>query len=424
MGINEQIKEILEEELVTALGCTEPIAVALCSAIARSYTKGDIVDIYCEASINIVKNAAAVVIPETGGRCGVALASALGAVCGDSTQGLEVISMVTPPTLDEALELCESKKCRATIAMIKRPLYIKTTLKTTEDTVVAIIADTHTNLVYLEKNGQVLLDKEHDEVKHAGPPYGVLSLGVIWDFALHAPMEELALIEKAIALNSRLSEEGLKRGYGLQVGRTIAENIEKGVYQKDLCSNAMMYTAAATDARMAGCSYPAMSNSGSGNQGITCTMPVVATAKYLGKDYETMVRATAISNLCTIFIKSHLQRLSAVCGAIGAATGAGCGIVYLLGGGTKEMSAVICNVLGDLAGMFCDGAKGSCGLKVSSAVNAAVQAAVLAMNGLSIGYTEGIVGHTETDTLENYAKLSSEGMCLIDGVIMDIILKK
>lgn len=254
--------------------------------------------------------------------------------------------------------------------------------------------------------------------------YAGLNLKTILEFAAQTPLERLSIVRDAIRTNTAIAKEGLAREYGLQVGRTLSESVDKLMLSNDLATYAMMLASAGSDARMAGSSLPAYSNSGSGNQGITATMPVVAAAEKLGANDEALVRACTVSNLTAIFIKHKLGKLSPVCGAIIAATGAACGIVALMGGGLPQTVSAVKNMLGNVAGMFCDGAKASCALKVSTCANAAVQAAILAMNTHYIKGTDGIVGNTADETVANYCRVLAEGMPQLDQTLLDIIISK
>ena len=428
MTDHEKFLAIMKEQLKPALGCTEPIAVSYCAAVARKEAKGELLKLVCESSVNIIKNAASVIIPGTDGRCGVAMAAGCGAVAGDAELGLEVLKNLKPSDAEKVERLIEEGKIVSALSKNPSKLYVEVELTTTEDKVKAILDDGHTNIVYLEKNGNVLLDKRGEgaasDAKAHKELYSVLSIPSILDFVNSVDLDELTLAKDAIKYNTALAEYGFEHECGLCAGKNLKEMIEKKYLALDMANNASMWAASASDARMAGCSLPAMSNVGSGNQGITCTMPVIATAKFLKADYEKTVRAVALTALVTIYVKNTMDKLAPVCGVVTASEGSSCGIVYLLGGGAKEMEMAVKNVLGSLAGMFCDGAKGSCGLKVSTGANTAVQSALLAMNGHFASRFDGLVGATAEETIANYARLSKEGMCELDNVIMDIILKK
>ena len=246
----------------------------------------------------------------------------------------------------------------------------------------------------------------------------------VWDFANNAPLDDLRFIKEAADINTRISEEGLSGEYGLQVGRSIDKSISKGYLEADLSNEAIRRTTGGTDARMAGCDLPVMSNSGSGNQGITATMPVVAVAEKLKVSEEQLIRALILSHLTSIHIKSSMDRLSALCGASVAATGASCGIVYLMGGSYEHIEYAIKNMVGNVAGMICDGAKNACSLKIASCVSAAVQGALLAINSIGVSNIEGIVEEDIERTIANLVQLSSPGMIETDKVILDIMTHK
>ena len=289
----------------------------------------------------------------------------------------------------------------------------------------AELRDSHDNITRVWKDGALIFGRDTDDAAHGqGDAPWPLSLARVYDFAVHAPLEELSFILEAARMNRSVAEEGLRREYGLGVGRSMDDRIHRNILSDDMATFAIKLTAAAADARMAGVQMAVMSNSGSGNQGITCTMPVVACAVRLGKSDEELVRALIASHLTSIHIKHHLGRLSAHCGAMVAGTAAACGIVLLLGGGLPEMERTIRNMVGDMAGMICDGAKSSCALKVASAVTAGLQAVMLAMDGKSVPGREGIVDDDIEACIANLGRLGSTGMREADKVILDIMLKK
>ena len=419
----EAFLQIMQAEMSPALGCTEPIAVCYAAGVARRHAPGEIHRISCKASVNIIKNVASVAIPGTGGRNGMKLACALGAVKPDIDSKLEILSGLNEAQLEEALALTE--KVSIEQAQVKCALYIEVEIETDQHKARTITQDSHLNTTYLEVDGEVKpmagSGAEADETESL---YADLNLKTILDFASQVPLERLTVVQDAIRTNTAIAKEGLAREYGLQVGRTLSESVDKLMLSNDLATYAMMLASAGSDARMAGSSLPAYSNSGSGNQGITATMPVAAAAEKLGASEEALVRACTISNLVAIFIKHKLGKLSPVCGAIIAATGASCGIVSLMGGALPQTVSAVKNMLGNVAGMFCDGAKASCALKVSTCANAAVQAAILAMNTHFIKGTDGIVGNTADETVANYCRVLAEGMPSLDQTLLDIIISK
>ncbi|NBH76616.1 serine dehydratase subunit alpha family protein [Clostridiaceae bacterium] len=415
--------QIMQAEMSPALGCTEPIAVSYAAGVARRHAPGEIRRISCKASVNIIKNVASVTIPGTGGRNGMKLACALGAAKPDTGSRLEILSGLTEAQLAEALALTE--KVTVEQAQVKCALYIEVEIETDRHTARTITQYSHMNTTYLEVDGAAQdVAGEGAAADESETLYADLNLKTILEFAAQTPLERLSIVRDAIRTNTAIAKEGLAREYGLQVGRTLSESVDKLMLSNDLATYAMMLASAGSDARMAGSSLPAYSNSGSGNQGITATMPVVAAAEKLGANDEALVRACTVSNLTAIFIKHKLGKLSPVCGAIIAATGAACGIVALMGGGLPQTVSAVKNMLGNVAGMFCDGAKASCALKVSTCANAAVQAAILAMNTHYIKGTDGIVGNTADETVANYCRVLAEGMPQLDQTLLDIIISK
>ncbi len=423
--------DILEKEMAPALGCTDPVGVAYAAACAKKYVKGKMVSIIGEISVNIIKNASAVCIPKTGGKCGIKLALALGAIGGNPDKGLEVLADINEADVDEAVNIVNSGIVQTKVSENPKKLYMKVTLQTDQDEASITIEDNYTNITSIKVNGKMVLFEESKEEQNNNSDdlrtellYDKLSLSNILEFAQTVPIDQLKIIQTAIKMNMVVAEEGLANDYGVSVGRSIQSFVEKGRMDKGIVSEAMMWTAAATDARMAGCDIPVMSNTGSGNQGLASTIPVISIAKKMNVSYEKMVRAVAISSLVTIYIKNKLGALSAVCGAVIAGTGASCGVVYLLDGTVENMLAAMQTTFGDLAGMICDGAKAGCSLKVATCTNTGVFAALLSMENRNIKGTDGIVGYGEAETIDNFIKISTEGMELMDHAILEIILKK
>lgn len=440
----KEIIEIIHKEVKPALGCTEPIAVALAAAKAVEVIAQNCPDTCCgnwrrkadwsldiAVSANILKNGMGVGIPGTG-MVGIPIAAALGAVCGDSSLGLEVLKKLTADDVAAARALVDKKAVTVSVADTEHLLYVKATATLGETSAsaevaphaYAVIEDDHDKIVETAFADRIL---ESSESKAATVDVGHkaynLSVKEIFDFAVSAPFEEISFILEDRALNLALANEGLRGDYGLQVGKTIREN-QREVFGDDYLSFAMGMTAAASDARMAGCTLPAMSNSGSGNQGITVSMPVIAYALKYNVDEERLARALILSNLVAIHIKSYLGKLSALCGCVVASTGSACGIVYLQGGGVKEVSAAIQNMAGNITGMVCDGAKVGCAMKVASGVSCAVQSAVLALRGTCIGSTDGIIEDDVEKTIRNLGSIGALGMKATDRMILEIMLCK
>ena len=435
----EEILDILHQEVKPALGCTEPIAVALAVAkaaeiicdncpITRRLEADYSIDV--AVSANILKNGMGVGIPGTG-MVGLPVAAALGAVCGDSSRGLEVLSSASDAAIARAKELVSAGKVHISVADIDRLLYVKATVSVgslvkasteLDPHAYAIIEDDHDRIVETSYADKILMSSESAAGAAESGDYG-LTVKEILDFALTVPLEDIEFILEDRTLNMALAHEGLHGSYGLEVGRTIREN-QAEVFGDDLMSYAMGLTAAASDARMAGCTLPAMSNSGSGNQGITVSMPIIAYALKYGVDDERLARALILSNLIAIHIKSYLGKLSALCGCVVASTGSACGIVYLQGGGYDEICAAIKNMAGSITGMVCDGAKVGCAMKVASGVSCAVQSAVLALKGTCIPSTDGIIDDDVEKTIRNVGRIGSAGMKTTDSMILDIMLCK
>ena len=441
-----ELIELIHKEVKPALGCTEPIAVAL--AVAKAV---DIISENCthcgdcplwrqtadfritvEVSGNILKNGMGVGIPGTG-MVGLPIAAALGAVCGDPALGLEVLHGVSDSAVSRAKELVEAKRVTISVADIDRLLYVKATVSMghgleasaeVNPHAYAVIEDDHDKIVETSFADRILMSSESGAAAkdRSTLDYG-LTVREIYDFACTADYKDIDFILDDRTLNMALAKEGLEGDYGLRVGKAIREN-QLEVFGDDLMSYAMGLTAAASDARMAGCTLPAMSNSGSGNQGITVSMPIIAYALKYGIGDEPLARALLLSNLVAIHIKGYLGKLSALCGCVVASTGSACGIVYLQGGTYEQVCAAIKNMVGNITGMVCDGAKVGCAMKVASGVSSAVQSAVLALRGTCIPSTDGIIEDDIEKTIRNLGAIGSVGMQATDRMILDIMLCK
>lgn len=423
---NERAKIIalINREVVPAIGCTEPIAVALCTARAAELLDTQPEKIEVRLSANILKNAMGVGIPGTG-MIGLPIAVALGALVGRSEYRLEVLRDVTPEAVGRGARYIDEKRvCISLKEDIAEKLYIEVEASAGERRAVAVIAGGHTAFVYLERDGEVLLDKRTASVAEEEAGEVPLTLRRVWDFAMTAPLDELRFILETRRVNKAAAERAFAGEFGHCVGRTLRCERERRVMGDSIFSRILSYTSAACDARMAGAMIPVMSNSGSGNQGITCTMPVVACAIRQESSNEDLARALMMSHLTSIHIKHHLGRLSAHCGAMVAATAAGCGIALLLDGDLAVMERTIRNMVGNVAGMICDGAKSSCALKVATAVGAGIQAVMLALDGSVVPGNEGITDDDIEVCIANLGRLGSTGMKEADKVILDIMLKK
>ncbi len=417
---------LLHKEVVPALGCTEPIAVALAAALAAE-TLGcqpDRLDVHVSA--NLLKNGMGVMVPGTG-QMGLRIAAAAGAIGGRSALGLECLSQLTQEQAEEARKMVAEGRVNLQLADNGKLLYCKVIASADGHTGAAELEDSHANLTHAWKDGEVVFAKACANSEHIGKQEDgrwPLTLAAIYEFARQTPLEDIAFILEAARMNRAVAEEGLRATYGLGVGKSMDAQTRQHILADDMPAFAIKLTAAAADARMAGVMMPVMSNSGSGNQGITCTMPVVGCAIRMEKNDEELARALIMSHLTSIHIKHHLGRLSAHCGAMVAGTAAGCGIAMLMGGGVKEMEMTVRNMIGNVAGMICDGAKSSCALKVASAVGAGIQAAMLALQGSAVPGNEGIVSDDIETCIANLGTLGTVGMHETDKVILDIMLHK
>lgn len=418
----ERLLGILHKEVVPAQGCTEPIAVAYAVAVAAKQIEGELIGITLDLSGNIIKNAMGVGIPGTG-RTGIDIAALLGAVVRRPEKELEILSDLSEAELEKAEALLEKNLLKMTLAESPEKLYIDALVETTGGNARCIVAQEHTNVVRIEKDGAVIFEKTPEMGEEGGND--AISVEEILDFAMHVPLDKIAFLLEGARMNQDVSQEGLRGDYGLRIGKTLRGQMEKGLLENSLANELISSAAAASDARMDGCAKAVMTTAGSGNQGIACMMPVAELAKKLGRDEEMLARALALSNLMTIHVKSYMGRLSPLCGAaIAGGTGACCGMVYLMGGGLNQVKLAINSMLADHMGMICDGAKTTCALKIATGVNAAVLCATLAMNGISPIDKEGIVFADVEDTIRSVGRLILTGMPGLDSAILDVMLSK
>ncbi|MGI5107216.1 serine dehydratase subunit alpha family protein [Treponema socranskii] len=416
---------ILKTELVPALGCTEPIAIAFAAAKARDVLGSFPEKLRIEASGNIVKNVQGVTVPNSGGLKGIDVAATLGAVGGDAEIGLEVLSKITEEQIKKTKELVDSGFCTCSLVDGKDNLYIRVTAKSGEDTAVVVVSEKHTNIAYVEKNGKVLIDVKSTGVKtDAGNEANksLLSVRDIIRFADEVNIDDVrAVIERQIEYNTAISKEGLAREYGAKVGRTLEKLYDKN----DVRVRARAAAAAGSDARMSGCPLPVVINSGSGNQGMTVSLPVIEYAKEWNVPHDKLIRALVLANLIALLQKRYIGSLSAFCGAVCAATGAGCGITYLHGGDEDAVARTITNTLADVGGIVCDGAKPSCAAKIASAVDAAILGFELgSREGIAFKSGEGLVKKSAEDTIRSFGRMGRDGMRSTDTEILHIMLEK
>ena len=435
-----EIIELIRKEVKPALGCTEPIAVALAVAKAMEITQSQChptdsawrhnegYTLLIEVSGNILKNGMGVGIPGTG-MVGLHIAAALGAVCGKSCYGLEVLHDLDAASIARAKEMVDAELVTVGLAETDHKLYVKATVSLEgRHRASVVIQDNHDSIVETAFDGEVLFSasacKESTETDQKTTLDYNLSVREIFDFARTVAYEDIAFILESRTLNLALAEEGMKGRYGLRVGHSISLECNREVFGGDFLSYAMSLTAAASDARMAGCTLAAMSNSGSGNQGITVTMPVIAYSLRYGTSDEQLARALVLSHLIAIHIKGYLGKLSALCGCVIASTGSACGLVYLRGGDYEQICAAIKNMIGNITGMVCDGAKVGCAMKVASGVSSALQSAVLAREGICISEHDGIIEKDIEKTIQNLGRIGSVGMQNTDNMILDIMVCK
>ncbi|MGN8890637.1 L-cysteine desulfidase family protein [Dysosmobacter sp. HCP28S3_G4] len=412
--------EILNKELVPAMGCTEPIAVAYCAAKARE-TLGCLPDrVELEVSGNIIKNVKSVVVPNTGGMRGMAVAAAIGIVAGDADKELEVVSQVTPEQIRQLKDYMQQAEITMKQADSDLLLDIGVRVSKGGDWAKVRIINHHTGIALIEKNGEVLFRaKPEDPAQEAGVDYDLLTVEQIYDFAQSLDIEDVReLFDRQLRCNSAISQEGLRGDYGANVGRTILKTQPDNVRTR-----ARAKAAAGSDARMNGCELPVVINSGSGNQGITVSLPVLEYAQELGATEEQLYRALAISNLTAVHLKSGIGRLSAYCGAISAGVSAGAAICYLQGGDLRSVSHTIVNALAISSGIICDGAKASCAAKISVAVDAGIFGYEMFQNGQQFYSGDGIVTKGVENTIRNVAVLGKEGMYETDKTILSIMTR-
>ena len=421
----ERIIALINREVVPAIGCTEPIAVALCVAKAAETLNQRPQKIQVLLSANILKNAMGVGIPGTD-MIGLPIAVALGALIGKSEYQLEVLKDSTPEAVEAGKKMIEAQAIQISLKEnIEEKLYIEVTCMAGEEKATAIISGGRTNFVYLSKNDNILMDKRSGTSGETEEESVELNLKKVYDFATTSPIEELQFILEARRLNKQAAERSFKGNYGHELGKTLcSSDSERLIMGSNTFTHILSYASAACDARMAGAMIPVMSNSGSGNQGIAATLPVVVYAEDNHKSEEELTRALILSHLTAIYIKQSLGRLSALCGCVVAATGSSCGITYLMGGNYQQVSFAVQNMIANLTGMICDGAKPSCALKLTSGVSTAVLSAILAMENKCVTSVEGIIEDNVDLSIRNLTKIGSQGMNETDKLVLDIMTHK
>lgn len=409
--------EILKRELVCAMGCTEPIAIAYCAAVARKALGMLPSEIDVAASGNIIKNVKSVIVPNTGGLRGIEAAAAIGALAGDAEAGLQVVSHVTPDEIAALPGYMEQTAFSVSAAESEFLLDIEVTVRANGHFATVRAVQEHTNIVLVETDAGVLFSKDPDEdtgKDEGAPDYTLLNVADICEFADTCELDDVKpVLERQLACNCAIAEEGLRGNYGAGIGKVLL-----AAYGDDVRTRARAYAAAASDARMNGCDLPVVINSGSGNQGITASLPVYVYAKELGANEEKLYRALLVSNLVTLHEKTGIGRLSAYCGAVSAGAGAGAGIAYLHGGGCREISHTIVNALAVTSGIVCDGAKSSCAAKIAMAVEAGILGFEMYSCGKQFYGGDGLVAKGVENSIANFSRLGRVGMRETDKEII------
>lgn len=429
--LKDKYVNLVKSELAPALGCTEPVAVALCAAGASANIDGIPEETTVYVSQYIMKNGMNVGVPNTD-MVGLDIATAMGVISAKPDKGLLVLEGMTQEDFAQAKELLAQKRIHVKLAENDYKVYIEAICVKGDQVAKAIIRDVHNQFVYLSKNGEELLNiipqcdaaasqssaKEEDDC--------TLTVKQIYhEVVNNMTLEDLTFLREAVNVNKSIAEEGLTHDYGHMVGKSILSNVEAGIIADDIANYAVALTAAAADARMAGCRKPVMSAVGSGNQGITATVPIIAVADRLKVDEEKKLKALAMSLLVTIHTKHSLGRLSVLCGCgIAAAIGSCAGIIYLFGGNEENIELGIQTMVADISGMVCDGAKPGCAIKIATAVSATMRSALMAIHGVGADQYDGIVAPSVEDTLQNLASLGNEGMSGTNEAILDMMIHK
>lgn len=422
----QRIIALINKEVVPAMGCTEPMAVALAVAKSKEMVGSVPERIEARLSANILKNAMGVGIPGTG-MIGLPIAIALGAIIGNSAYGLEVLKDITPTAIDEARRYVAANRIDIGLKEdISEKLYIEIIATAGAQTAKTIIAGGHTNFICAELNGNNLLNNMSagSNNQNAEQQDIMLDMKLAYDFATTAPLQEIAFIKQTMEYNMKAAQEAIKGNYGHNLGKTIDRPLAKGIFGNSIFSHIIAKTASACDARMGGAVIPVMSNSGSGNQGICATNPVAVYAIENENTEEELIRALTLSHLTAIYIKQSLGKLSALCGCVVASIGSSCGITYLMGGDYVHVCNAVKNMIANLTGMICDGAKPSCSLKITSGVSTAVLSALLSMEGKCVTSAEGIIDDDVDKSIHNLTSIGADAMRNTDDMVLNIMTNK
>lgn len=424
----KEIDALIQSEIVPATGCTEPIAVAFTTAAAAELLDEAPTQIDVYLSTNVLKNAMGVGIPGTG-MIGLPIAIALGAIIRDSSMGLNILGGISPELVEKGKQLLDNISIK--IGLKQEPvdkLYIETVITTPSGTASAVVEHLHTNIVKLTRNGETLLSRSSEETSGGSEEetdgHIMLDYDLVYRYAMEAPLEEIRYIIGAAEMNKKASEESSLGDFGHGIGKMLTSPQAHHLMGDTVYTRVLSMTANACDGRMGGMPIPVMSNSGSGNQGIASSLPVYSYAKEIGASEEQMARAIMLSSLMVIYIKQSLGRLSALCGCVVAATGSACGITYLMGGTKEQIGYAIKNMIANITGMMCDGAKPGCALKVATGVSSAMLAAMMAMEQRVVTSTEGIIDNDVDKTIRNLTLIGADAMQQVDKVVLDIMTTK
>lgn len=421
----ERMISIMKKTVLPATGCTEPVSVAFTAAVAAKYLDGPVERIEASVSANLMKNGMGVTVPGTG-KPGLYVAAAIGALDGDPDAGLDVLGHVHEDKVQQAIHMVADGLVTIDIKEVPNPLYVEVILHGKDHVVKACVIDSHTNLIFVSKDRKVLYEVPQSEGA-VNPDIlflQELKLKDVYEFATEISLDQIAFIKEAAILNEKLSDVGMEGGYGLAIGHAMLKQKEQNLISNSLFDEVVMRTTAAADARMGGAPYPAMSNSGSGNQGICATMPVCVVAKHVKANEEELIRALALSHMTAIYIHAFLPKLCALCCSLTAGMGGAAGAAWLLTKDYDIIARTMASMVGDVTGMVCDGAANSCAMKVGSATGSAMRAIMLAMDGRRVTGNEGLVATDVDESIRNIGELAMGGMVQTDKKILNIMLHK
>jgi len=426
MDLEAKILDILNEEVVPAQGCTEPIAIAFTAAKAREILDERVLRVVVKVSGNMIKNVKSVVVPNSGGLAGIETSAAMGIIAGDASRDLMVISAITPAQMSDVNAFLARNVIDVIHEQTDAKLYVKVIVYGETSSASVEIKHMHTNITQIVKNERLILDRPCNDTdfNSASEDRKILNIALIYDMAKRIEMHKIRpLFERVIELNSIIAREGLDGVYGVNIGKIICDNIQKGFYGDDVRNRAAAFASAGSDARMSGCALPVMTTSGSGNQGMTSSLALIEYARFFQTEHEKLIRSLFFSHLATVHIKTNVGRLSAYCGVICSAAAVSGALAFINDEPLDIVAHSIANTLGDVSGIICDGAKSSCAMKVATTIYAAFDAYMLARQGKYLHGGDGIIAHDIENTLHNIGELSQDGMYITDKVIIDIMSK-